>query len=1488
MLANEDLARAIQVFNRINETGNFISNISPDNLVELPVGLKKTINSVTYMVGISSLKLYPEYSEFTAFVKIITPQIDASGNQREIFFGANKVRLSHDGGIIGEWKLVLLGDFVFSVGSNSLVRLKGGFDMETGNVDEKSFVTIDCDGFKELHLEAEVQFSRNIIEPLKEDYTVDNTNITLPNGEIRKKRVSGEFEITVEDWNDVLVEISLPKFQMTSLKGTVFDINTAVFDFSDTQNSENIHFPSNYEQYLIPGNHEAWRGVYIASLEIVLPKAFQRRNSNERVKFNAANLLIDGMGVSGEFSVTNILPIEEGVVDKWQFSLDSLQVNIVANSLTGASLAGKIVLPISKEVTTTDTQNNPTLDNLTLKYTGVINPVDNSYSLTVSNVDKINFDIWKARATITENSYVELTLHNDKFKAKAVLHGEMYIRADNNTTNPDDPTVVDFPKVTFQNLQLQTEMPVISVDYFGYSGTVKLARFPVTLSDIELRTTPTTATLSFDVSIHLMANKFNGETGLGIKGTFEEAEGLQKWKYNRLVIDAIAVDANLGGVKFQGALSIMDDDPEYGDGFKGSVAAQFKGLGGVIISSNAIFGKTDFRYWYIDGLVDNLNIQTGTVFKIKGFGGGAYHRMKKSGFTSLYNASGANYVPDINTSLGVKAMVLYANAASARVFNGGLGFEIAFSSSGGINRISFYGEGHVMQDFDFNDPTGVIKQKFAQIVENEDDIDEATLEDLKATDLIEVSKQVYPYTIEGQKGINAYAALEYDFTTHTLHGEFDLYIDVIGGLFRGIGQNNRAGWSVLHFGPGEWYIYMGTPTDRLGIKFGIGSFTMQTGGYLMIGDQIPGSPPPPAIVSQILGTDAGVLDYMRDENALGNGRGFAFGSSFSIDTGDITFLIFYARFQAGVGFDIMIKDYGDAECRGGGQVGINGWYTNGQAYAYLQGELGISLKLLFIKKKITILSAGAAVLLQAKLPNPSWFRGYLGGHFSVLGGLVKGRFRMKIELGDECDFVNPAPLDGLKIIADINPSNNASNVDVFTISQVGFNMKIGEPFEFEDDEGLSTYRINLEEFKIAEVNGNQVAGTISWNSNKDLLSFTPTEILPPETQLNLTVSVSFEELQNGSWVVLTENGQPAIETEERTFTTGVAPDYIPLSNIVYSYPVINQKYFYKNEFNTAYVKLRIGQSYLFNSTDNTYRALFETTSTSLERPLSYNVSEKKVSVALPSLNNSKDYTVRFESVPPVSNDTSLNKNYVNQNVGQGTSVKVKNVSLSGTASNADIIEILSYDFSTSYYNTFQAKIEAKHLTGALVEIIYPDVHSLSAKVSNSEAFENLELNGDRYSDNKSLIQVQAILDDAYYRDEVQPLVYQGYPLENRFTVDRNTSILGLPPVKAIEKLTWYQTYLESDPTNILLRTRLPFRYYLVFYYKQDFIDIQYKIVNAYLQDPDLYPNQLATYDYIINGTFPYLKPGNYKSNLSYILPGGQNGSSKIFTFNRPN
>lgn len=1472
---NENLNKAIQVFKEIDKNENLTDLLEPKSLSMLPLGIKKTIGGIQYTLGISNAKFTSKYTELTAFVKIVLPQRDSLGNAKELFFGANNIKLSHKGGLVGNTSLVLLGDAPIKInGEKLLLILKGGMDMATGEVVNKTYVTIDCNGFKELGITADVVFSRTLLEPVDSNYNV-----------IPSQKVQANFKTIVSNWNDILVEISLPSFQLTSYKGTCFELNKAVIDFSDIRNSTDVVWPKDYQKdYLVPGNENLWRGLYVKSLKVVLPSQFKNKDTNERIVFKATNLLIDRMGVSGNFSAENVLDLGKGSASGWQFSVNHIELGFRANALTYAGFDGDIVLP----VTDPSKQCKPGVRS-ELGYKAIINPIDNEYLLKAEVKNDICFQLFKANATIEKNSYVELKVKEGVFLPKAVLYGSLAIKGSNTPeSETDTKETVNFKGVTFQNLQLQTIVPYIKADYFGYKNTpkedAKVSNFPITINEIALIADDESASLKIDLAINLMKDQFKGQTKFYVVGKFAKNAGIQKWKFDHLKFEEIKVSADLGGVKFKGSITIMDNDPIYGNGFKGMVGADF--TGGISVEANAIFGSTTFRYWYVDAMVDNLNIPAGAI-TFKGFGGGAYYKMRKDGFSSSFVASGSNYVPDIDSGLGVKAMLKFAGTATADAFWGGAGFEIAFNTNGGINRISIYGEGHVMQPFEIPG-ADELKGALKAVAENESLLSKVALEALKTSNLSKAAEQLYPNTVKQSMGINAFAAIEYDFRSKTLHGTFDLYIDTPGGFIKGRASGNRAGWAVLHFGPDKWYIHMGTPTDRLGIKLAIGPIEVEAGGYFMLGDDIPGSPPPPAIVAQILGLEVAKLDYMRDENSISSGKGFAFGSDFSLKTGDLTFLIFYANFQAGFGFDIMVKDYGEAACKGSGQIGINGWYANGQSYAYLQGELGIKIKLLMIRKKISIIKGGGAVLLQAKLPNPVWIRGYLGGYFSLLNGAVKGRFRFKLEFGKQCEFVTDSPLGGLKTIADVTPAEGAKDVDVFALPQVGFNMPIEKNFTIEEDSGVKTYKLRLEEFTVKK-DGVPLVGELSWNQTKDLVTFTPFDILPQNSNLTTTAKVSFQENVNGSWKTIYENGQIATETETRNFTTGVAPNNIPVNNIAYSYPVFDQKYVYQNESKQAYIVLRQGQPYLFDLKPGQSQKVFYKTGNKTTPPgsISYNSSLRKVVVDLPSLQTSKEYNISLMTLESKTDaNGNMTENFEKQDLGSDANLETKNNKLTETISGGQGVELLQYNFNTSQYNTFQEKMAAKRPKQTLVEIIYSDVHALQSLNTPTEPFDEIEIIGNAKTLNVPLINAEAILDDSYYKNEIYPLIYKGYPLEGIITVNRNTNELGIPPTKGVETLAWYQDYIINNPNSFMLKEYLPYRYNLPFYYKNDFLDVRYKVVNNFVNTRN--QAMITKYDYIINGQFPYIKQGTYNIKLNYVLPGGQLGSSSIFTFNKSN
>ncbi len=59
--------------------------------------------------------------------------------------------------------------------------------------------------------------------------------------------------------------------------------------------------------------------------------------------------MIDNQGVSGKFIGKNIISLNEGNMNGWAFSLDSVGVELMANQLVQAGFDGGLVIPIGKD-----------------------------------------------------------------------------------------------------------------------------------------------------------------------------------------------------------------------------------------------------------------------------------------------------------------------------------------------------------------------------------------------------------------------------------------------------------------------------------------------------------------------------------------------------------------------------------------------------------------------------------------------------------------------------------------------------------------------------------------------------------------------------------------------------------------------------------------------------------------------------------------------------------------------------------------------------------------------------------------------------------------------------------------------------------------------------------------------------------------------------------------------------------------------------------
>lgn len=1458
-----DLARALRA--KVEATQNFINNIDANTRFELPVGIKKTVGGVTYTLIIEAIRLKPTHAELDVFMEFTLPQ-----NNRSLTFMAQGIKMSKKGGIVGDAKLILLGDNAINFNGDKIqLILKGGSATTSG-----TYATIDCDGFRELSIDAQVKFSRDLIRPENAD------------GKVIQGNVMAGFSMVVSDWNDLLVQLDLPAFQATSLPDFGFKASDIVFDFSDTRNAPSVVFPEGYENtQALPGNDNLWRGFYMRELTVRMPPQF-RKKSGVDIQLRAQNMLIDNQGLSGVFSALNVIPLNEGSMNGWAFSLDSVAVKVVANELQETGFGGKIVIPLSNEQTPFD-------------YTAVI-AANNEYVFSVSPATDLRFDLWAAKVEIFEGSSLEIKVIDHKFLPKAVLHGRMSISA---SLGGEAGKGAELANVDFEDLELQSVKPYIKVGSFSFGSEAlqqKLAQFPVSIQNIGLRNISDTETaLDFNLLLNLAGEDrgaFAADAGLSLITTLSGDNGFQKWIPKDIQVRSITIDIDGGAFKFNGSLNFFKKDVVYGNGFNGQINAEF--IPTIKVKCSAIFGNVDGnRYWYADAmanLTSGVPIFSGVA--IYGFGGGAYSGMRidneGQGSDLGKTASGIVYIPDEQAGIGIKAVIALGSHPKPEAFNAEVTFEVAFFKGGGLRRIMMSGNAFMVTpglELNLEKMKGKAARMAAKVKRANAMVSKATGGMLLGETEGENSLDEIFGSLEsaGDKGqISAHATIDYDFENKTLHGTFETLVNVAGGIVRGVGDGGRAGWAELHFAPKEWYIYIGTPDDRIGLSIGIGKIRADATSYMMVGTKILDSPPPPENVSLILEED---LDYMRDLNALGSGAGFAFGAAFGFDTGDLKFLMFYARFAAGAGFDIMLKDYGDTRCKGESErIGINGWYANGQAYAFLEGKIGIRVRVFGRSRNIKILEIGAATVLQAKLPNPIWLRGIVGGNFSVLGGLVRGKCKFKMTLGNECEIeYDNNVLEDVKVISEITPGDGSTAVSVFNAPQGIFNMEVNKTFEVLDPEDNQTryFQAKLNHFKVLD-GTREIPGTLEWNADHDVVALNPFDILPPTKNLKTSLQVSFEEKVNGSWRSVTDEGKVYTESMTAAFKTGTAPDFIPEENIVFSYPVTNQLNLYTREHPQGYIQLKTGQPYLFEANTKFEQKARYKGATGQESvgTITYLSGEKRVTFTIPeNLAPSTIYSVELVSVPKQS--YTVDQNVKEKNITVSDEVEIKSKEAEGELEIAGEKIVYSTYFRTSRYATFREKISSLPVINTFSVLAVPwRVHKLLTFVSGPEYFDQTELSGTALTQRQPLVQLEADLtNNSYYNKEIYPLVYAGYPIDGTMKINwRDATKLGIPPVRAM--------YVAQEPNDLVLTTsdiasgsaqvnasRASYVFDLPYYMEKDFAEIQSQVVNKYIHQ-DIIPQQVQK---VIFNMYPPVSPGNFTYKLRYMLPGLNKATTEL-------
>lgn len=1402
----------------VAENERTTDKLTAGDFADLPVGIARKIGGGTYVIAIDSA-----YSEergwfFSAYCSITIP-----GSTQPLAFAAKNIAFNA-GGLTSssQVKLLLVTTKKIKINESVSMVLPGN----GGN-----FIEWDCNGFKSINLKGYFIFSDGVVEP----------DPVLAKG---STLVTANFEINTKDLNDILIAVSITPFRISGMDELTFEIKNAVADFSDIANPSGFIFPPAYQQSY-GADIQLWRGFFIQEANIHI-NSFA--TAKKKPTLYAKNFLIDDLGVSGTVGGKNLLALSEGSASGWPISIDEASVTMLLNQVTGGSLAGLL--------------NIPFLGDEPMPYAAQMEQVDDelNFKFSVATTEPKTYQAPLASITIHKGSVISIERRNGKLIPSTLLNGFIDVKA--------SPVLAE--GIKFEKLGLTTEAPYITSGVFSTvcKKEPKTAGFPIRIDSLKLGVFQGQASLGFSVALNFMDSNdkgFSGSTYIQVLAKLQEtvlpaAEGQvadkkQEWTFDKIKVHDIELDCEANSFSLKGSVSIFDKDPVYGDGFRGSITLKIGELLGQGVQVNAYLGsKENFRYWHFDAYVPTKPIAlVPPILYINGFiGGASYHMTRQQPFMpdfsklSVPTSTTADpqqeiesskqflYVPDEKTNLAFMAGVTLV-AGEEKAFNSDAIFEISFSSSGGIRYVSFNGSGF-----------------FVTAVKDRG----------RGT--------------EAKAPVYTNLAMLYDVDNSTFHANLKTYMNMVG-VIKGIGPNGMVGEAVIHIDPRDWYIYIGRPTQPMGVD--LASLAVAQ-AYFMIGTQIEDIAPPPYEVQEIF--DQIEPGTMRNDNLMAKGRGFAVGARFKMGfDSKNTLMPFYIALSVGAGADVMIRDYGDAQCAGrSGKIGMNGWYASGQAYVFLVGKVGLRVG----GSNFDIVSVGAAALLQAKLPNPSWMKGELAGRYKILGGLVSGRFHLSLTVGEKCEIVNQgSELGDIKVIESLKPDTGGKEVSVFTATQVSFNTNMETEFTMTNiNNELHSYRVRLEEFSITK-NGTAIPATLQWNEAKDVAILRTAEILPPQSDLKATVKIYWEKkVSRGAWQRLKLTSQSDYEIKESSFTTGTAPDFIPEENVAYSHPVKYQYNFHRDESATGYVKLAMGQEYLFKQQGEVqwdFVAKFNGPGRSFETPLLYNASQATATFTIPSdLALKTVYQFSFVKKPRSSGsiDQNVQRNQVNTSENAANEVSVASNSLQGTIAQNVEKEIYSSAFRTSQFRTFEEKINSFSNTIDQFDVAKGMVAVIGQRGTMPETFDEYELKGGE-NDLKPLVQVMASPNNTWLTENISPLLYDSYgSFGNGVNITwREPEKLGVKPLKGVSLLNDNGNY-KLQESNVTARTApnksgtILIGYYLSYYSYWDFDELKSKAASAYLSNIS---SASAPIKNLIAKNYTDLLPGYYPVEITYRMPG---------------
>ncbi|TVQ42085.1 MAG: hypothetical protein EA362_13920 [Saprospirales bacterium] len=1425
--------------------GRLTSMLASGMEIGLPVGLDTDIGGSRFILGIVGAEFEPREANIQVMMYLSIPEAESEGFEAP-GFGA-QLCINPNG--FGPDKLLyMVGNLGIPFGGEEdfVLRIKGA-SPEGGSPDTNriSYIELDCNGFKAAQIAIEAEFPRSMMVP-------EN-----PDGSIKEEgRVKGfsRFKITGSDgW---IAQFTMDKFQIAGLENWTFHVNDAYLDFSDNENPVGFKFPKHYGNTSLSGSSDPavknrWQGFYLKNLTVYTPRGLTDDSDSYRFHFGIKDLLIDNTGFSASIFAANIAQYKEMNEDNmepkisgWAISLDTVSVVFTSNNFISGGISGKIGLPITEQTQYLKyklaLERNPTTQKF--KFKGNVKP---DGTLTIPMVI--------AQLELEQSSQLYFEIGSSS-KAGVKLTGNLGMSKDFNEQMASIPGDFEMPGLRFENLEIDTkdgfkggtlaDRGLSGLGAMGSSGSGggstsdskarSVGGFPLSIESISFNANGFNPVLSIEPMLSFSSDGEGLAMATTLNFEFKYDTDDRTFGLERLSVSSITLDLNFSAVKLKGRIEFYNRPHGDGivEGFKGELevklpmnieaklAAEF-GVYKVPETTRGFGSEEFFGYFSLDAEVRGLKVTLMPAIQLTGLAGGFYHRMRQENSSAISSGasmmggsgsgpSGARYVIDHNIVFGMNFKAMFCFPEKCDLYSLDVGFGMSFRNGGELGHIGILGELYVMTDrskgeipkvyagvqLHFNNPPDGASEFNGQFVIN-----------------LAVGPQGRDPILRG-KGRDCPPP---PFPQPS----FPCYTVVNAHLFiPSVDTENR------------WFFHMGKPSPesaRGGLELDIVALTVDFTKYLMIGNEIPiNLPPLPAKVERVLGNQLDATNHSEvnrmaqdrttkpeDRANAQTGSGFAFGASFEVGV-RLDIAIFYFALEFLLGFDINLTKSA-VWCYGSGGDdpflrGKNGWYAQGQVYAYLMADLGIQVNLLFIRGEFSILRGEVAMALEGRLPNPEYFVGRAGLRYSILGGMVSGQCNFKAEFGEKCEVLAGNPFGDVPFIGDVKPQGNNSNNghSVFSNADIAFNWPINTilPFPKDPDDpeaGVRYIHVSPEYARIRNLSNNRIESARWIYSNENYaLTIEPRNWL--EGHRNYRTEIRLRGREKG----LNPSMNPLhwgpirypdpIDTtrlvtwhEERTegFRTGPRPNVIVEENVHHTYPLSRQRYFLQGE-GQPYLRQFVATNELFanpfEGVDVRYIVRFRPVRGGDDIEVPFRAFGFMILMEQPNLANSTLYQVDFIREPDLSAlDYSLEMinrevqmGNVNLNLPPGMRTSLASVfefrNLAHDSGDATIEKrrvttasiredkqtiLYTYHFQTSRYNTLMHKLWPVQfdVTGSFFHMAI----GLLSRSNLVEPFEQYDLNG--YTKNGQL--------------RVPPLVqFRKHPIStayhNRINADYNT------------------------------------------------------------------------------------------------------------------